>query len=363
MLPIVLITCVSLVGSFFCSLLEACIYSVSRTRIESLRREGHPSGERLALIRANVDEAIAAILILNTVANSGGAAWAGALVSKQFGDTSLGVFSAVFIFAALFTTSVLLFSEIVPKSIGVQFANSVAPAISLPLRWLIVLLWPAVRVCVAVTRLWGSNSHISHATEDDIINLARLGGRHGQILPQEAQWVANALRLNDVTAYDLMTPNTVVARVLETDSLENTRIDAQHWRFSRLPVCRDDNPDEIVGIVHRAKVFDALAKDEFDRTVRDLMLPADFVSDGTPANELLDDFLGKRRHLFCVVNDSGAFIGVVSLEDVVECLLGAEIVDESDLHEDMQEVARQRRRRLLKESRELIRTQEEERER
>lgn len=361
MLAITLITLASLVGSFCCSLLEACVFSVSRSRIESLRNEGHRSGEVLARMRANIDEAIAAILIINTFAHSFGAVLAGGLVDRYYGDWRLGVLTSAILFAVFFTVSVLFFSEIVPKSLGVNYANRLAPYIALPLYWLIVALKPMVFVCVAVTRLWGKDTGLHHATEQDIINLAALGHRQGQILPEEVNWVTNALRLNDMTAYNLMTPNNVVERVPEGLKLADTTIDTQHWRFSRLPVCRNDAPDEIVGVVHRAAVFDALARDKFDRTMADLMLPARVVPAETPANELLELFLRERRHLFCVQSKEEVFIGVVTLEDVLECLLGVEIVDESDLHEDMQQVALQKRKQLLQQSEDLIQSQVEER--
>jgi CBS domain containing-hemolysin-like protein len=354
MLTILIITAVSLVCAFFCSLAETCIYSITRSRIESLRREGKPSGARLAQLRANIDETIAAILILNTFANSFGAVLAGGVVDREYGSWRLGVLTASIVFGFLFTSTILFFSEIIPKSLGVKFANRVGPALATPLVWLVRILKPLVLMSVAVTRLWGKGTHLHHATEEDIINLAALGQRQGQILPQEAKWVANALRLNDMTAYDLMTPNTVVARLPETLPLRGLTIDAQHWRFSRIPVCLDDNPDAIVGVIHRQRVFDALAKDQFHLTMRDLMIPPDFVDEKTPAHQLLDEFLKKRRHLFCVKDEAGAFIGVVTLEDVLECLLGLEIVDERDAHVDMQELARQRRQMLLEQSRKLI---------
>lgn len=362
MLPIAILTLSSLSISFFCSLLEACIYSVSRSHIESLRRAGKPSGRRLLRIRANIDEAIAAILILNTVANSAGAAWAGALVKERFGDISF-VVPAVLIYAAFFTTSILFFSEIIPKSLGVKFANRIAPALAAPLLAMIWIFKPVVLVCVAVTRLWGQDMSLHHTTEEDIINLVALGQRSGQITADEARWISNALRLNDVTAYDLMTPNSVVARTPASLPLSKTSVDAQHWLFSRLPVCEDDNPDTIIGVVYRSKVFEAMARDRFELTMRDLMEPPIFVHEDTLAHELLDMFLNKRRHLFCVRDSADGFLGVVTLEDVMECLLGEEIVDESDIHVDMQEVAKQRRRQLLSKSREIIEKKHEERRR
>ncbi|NQU44056.1 DUF21 domain-containing protein [bacterium] len=341
MLLIVIIASVSLVTSFFCSTLEACMYSVSRSRIETLRRSGHPRGRHLSHVRQHIEESIAAILTVNTVANTLGAAWAGALVNKIYGEMWLTVFSAIFVAAILF------FAEIIPKSLGVRFANTIAPVLALPLRVMILALYPIIRLCVLFTRIWGKGARISHGTEEDIISLAQLVEKTGAIHPHEALWVANALRLDAMSAYDLMTPSPVVARVSAPLTLRDTKMNADHWRFSRLPVCSEDDPDKILGILHRRDVFDALARDEFDKTYADLMHKVEFVDENLPAHKLLDLFLMRRRHLFCVRNDAGFFTGVVTLEDVLECLLGREIVDETDLHEDMQAYARRRREALL----------------
>jgi len=342
--PVLIIAGVSLGVSFFCSMLEACIYSISRSRIETLVRRGDRRGLRLRDIRAHIDEAISAILVVNTIANTAGAAWAGALVGRHFGSTAVGVFSA------LFTASVLFFAEIVPKSLGVRFASHLAPTLALPLKVMVLILWPIVKLCVLFTRIWKHKRRRPDGTEEDIISLAQLVMSQGEIRSHEARWVTNALRLDNVTAYDLMTPNPVVARAPEDMRLSETRMNSDQWRFSRLPVCRSESPDEIVGIIHRRRVFDALARDEFDRTIGDLMQPAEFVPENMPAHRLLDRFLSKRRHLFCVVNEENGFVGVVTLEDVLECLLGQEIVDETDLHEDMQELARRRKEALLSRS-------------
>jgi len=144
-----------------------------------------------------------------------------------------------------------------------------------------------------------------------------------------------------------MTPNPVVARVPGKMRIGDTSTGADHWRFSRLPVCGADDPDDIVGVVHRRRIFAALARDEFEGAIADLMEPAEFVPEDLPAHQLLDSFLKKRQHLFCVLNKEGRFTGVVTLEDVLECLLGREIVDETDLHEDMQELAKRRKDALL----------------
>jgi CBS domain containing-hemolysin-like protein len=276
------------------------------------------------------------------------------LVNRAFGNFWLGVFSGAFTFAILF------FAEIVPKSLGVRFAGVLAPNLAIPLQMMVWALWPVVQFSVLITRIWGKGARISHGTEEDIISLARLIEKQGEIFPHEAEWVTNALRLNNVVAYDLMTPGPVVARLSEDLALKETRFNSEQWRFSRLPVHRAEYSDEIVGVVRRRKIFNALAQDQFELRIADLMDPPVFVSEQTPAHQLLDEFLKSRRHLFCVKDEHGHFTGVVTLEDVLECLLGREIVDETDLHEDMQEVARRRTISLLASSRKRMRESESE---
>jgi CBS domain containing-hemolysin-like protein len=339
-LLIALISVLSLTASFFCSMLEACLYSISRSRIETLRRKGNRSGMILARMRNRIDESIAAILIVNTVANTMGAAWAGAVVGRAYGDSAIGWFAGAFTFCILF------FGEIVPKSLGVRFASQLGPILAPFLQLLVWVFWPIIKLSVLLTRVWGASGQ-SHGTAEDIISLARLVAGSGSIGEHEVEWVTNALRLDEMTAYDLMTPNPVVARVPGVMKLSDTRIDADHWRFSRIPVCMDDNPDRVIGVVHRRDVFDALARDDFKLTMEELMEPPEFVPSTMPAHELLDRFLKRRRHLFCVLDERENFAGVVTLEDVMECLLGREIVDETDLHENMQDVAEERKQRLL----------------
>lgn len=339
MYAIVVIVAVSLIGSFLCSLTEAALYSVARSRIETLKRKGDRGARLLSKLRAKIDEPIAAILTLNTAVNTLGAAWAGALIGERYSNDVLGIFSG------LFTAAVLIFSEIIPKSLGVAFANVLAPRLALPLQILIWLLWPFVKMSMLLTRLWGEKSRLNYPTEDDIISMAQLSQRGGGILQQEARWIANALKLDKLTAKDLMTPKSVVYRVPENMPLGEARIEDDHWRFSRVPVHVAGDPDTIVGIVQRRDVFSALLQDDKHRkrTIRTIMRVPDFVPETLPAHELLNRFILTRRHLFCVESKSGEFLGVVTLEDVLEALIGSEIVGEYDLHEDMQEYARAKR--------------------
>jgi len=331
LLFVVILFC--LAGSFFCSVMEASLYSISRASIETLRRNGDRRGHILAKMRDHIDEPIAAILILNTIANTGGAAFAGALVAEHYGHAWLGAFSASL------TLAILFFSEIVPKSLGFKFATRLAPALAWPLRILVFMLYPAVKFCVMVTNSFGRRSRLAQVPEDDIISLASLSMRSGSIRMQEARWVANALHLDKVVAKDLMTPLSVVRRVSADMPLKMTRTDADHWRFSRIPVYAEDKPEVVVGVVQRRIVFQKLLDGEEDSRMKDIMDPPIFVEDETPAHELLNLFIKHRKHLFTVRTRDTKWIGIITLEDVLEALLGTEIVGEQDLYEDMQEAA------------------------
>lgn len=351
MLAILLVTLVSVLLSFLCSIMEAAFYAVPPSKIEELRAAGHPGGERLARLRANVDEPIAAILTLNTVANTLGATLGGALVARHFIEHGT---LAPAIYGIAFTVIVLYFSEIVPKTLGVTYATRLAPVMAWPLELLIVVLRPFVRSSQVLTQTIrkGHMESSQAPSEREILALAEMGARAGTLLPEEARWAINALRLNDVVARDLMTPRTVVYVLPENLPLSAITQHSEHWTYSRLPIVHNNNPDQVSGIVHRRDVFDELvARDDEElagRTLADLAQPAHFVPDSLPCNELLRIFLENRQQLLIVTNEYGGMEGVISLEDILEFLLGEEIVDPHDKHVDMQEVARKKGERRLR---------------
>jgi CBS domain containing-hemolysin-like protein len=314
--------------------MEASLYSIGRARIETLKRQGDRKGVILASLRDKVDEPIAAILILNTVMNTAGSVLAGALVADHYGSAHLGLFSAAM------TIAILFISEIIPKSLGFKFASRIAPLTAYPLKFLVWFLWPIVRLCVMLTNAFG-RSRISAVTEDDIISMALMSHRHGSIEEHEAKWIANALHLDKVCARDLMTPGSVVRRVPADMPLSSTEADADHWSFSRIPVYMPGDTEQIVGVVHRREVFQYLIEGKKNLLMQDVMTPPIFIPALMPAHQLLNLFIKRRKHLFCVSEKGGRWVGIVTLEDVLEALIGTEIVGEQDLYEDMQEAARQ----------------------
>lgn len=326
----------TLLGSFLCSLLEGALLSISTAKLETMRSQGVRGIDRLAKLRANVEEPIAAILTLDTLVHIVGPTVCGALVAVNYGGFWVGVFAAVF------TLVILLATEVFPRSLGVRHANVLARFIGWPIQLMIWAMWPLVRLCRRLMDRVQQGAVAERApTEYEIIASSRMAAQRGELRPQEVRWLENALRLDQVKAEDLMTPRTVVYRLPADLPLSAVQHRSQHWVHSRLPVTEDRNPDNLLGMVYRREVFDAIVFEKPVKTLRDLIHTIDFVPASMRGHQLLDKFITEKKHMAAVVDEYGAFLGVVTLEDVLECMLGSEIVDEHDRHADMQQLARE----------------------
>ncbi len=332
---IVLVAGITLLASFLCSLFEAALYSITPSQIEVLKQRGAPGGRRLARLREDIEGPIAAILTVNTIAHTVGAAWCGAMVGAHFGSTAVGVF------AAIFTVLVLAVTEIIPKSLGVRYAAALGPKIVWPLQLMIWSVWPIVWVAERSMRLLTGRAGPVEPSEEEVVLFSRMAERSGSVRKEEHRWVENALRLDRVSAGDLRTPRTVVD-MLSADERVGDVVDRGSWAHSRVPVTDGGDPDRIIGLVHAREVFAAAIAGRESERLRDLTHPIEFVPETMRAHELLNLFLQKRKHMVAVADEYGGFEGVVTLEDVLECLLGQEIVDESDEIEDMQQLALRR---------------------
>ena len=334
--------------SALCSLSEAALYSVRMPYVRQLAETGHPTGQLLADFKLNMERPITTILIINTVANTAGAAVAGAQAKEVFGDhLMVGPISAVTLFFGLFTMAVLFFSEILPKVAGVAYNRPVSRFISRPLAAAGWLLTPVVWITQKSSILLRSSEAVPLAPEEEVHQLAALSAEEGSILPVEAALVQNVLRLNETTAKDIMTPRTVVFKLPAALSVKKLMDEVGEVSYTRIPVHSED-PDEWTGVVLWGDILACLARDEFDVTLESLKKPLAFVPAVVPGHLLLKTFLRRREHMLGVLDEYGGMLGVVSLEDVMESLIGEEIVDETDLVVDLQQVARRRGEQILK---------------
>lgn len=332
---IIVVATVTLFASFLCSILEAALYAITPSQLEVLKKKKVIGARRFAKFRERPDEPIAAILTVNTVAHTVGAAWLGALV-KEEGGLSLGLFTAGF------TLLVLAGTELVPKSLGIRYAPRLVPILTGPLQLLVWISWPLAQPAKAfIERLTGSSGSHAAPTEEEIIAMSKIAARGGELTSREMRWVENALMLDSVSAKDLMTPRPVVQSLGAETTVGEAVKRLVGVRHSRMPIY-DGNPDKLIGLVHRRDVHDCFVRGAAKVRVRDLIQPLDVVHSGTKGPQLLEKFIRDKRHMVAVLDEYGGFEGIVTLEDVIECLLGAEIVDEHDEHEDMQEFARTR---------------------
>jgi len=298
-----------------------------------LKKSGHPAAEHLQNLRSDIEEPITAILTLNTIANTIGAAVAGAAAAKLFGDENLILFSAIF------TLTILLFSEILPKTIGVTYAYKLAPLITYPLRAMVFFLKPIVWLCRSVTKMLPQKDGETISAEE-LQTIASLSRESGDLEENEERVISNIIDLKAKIVRDVMTPRTVTFSMEEeikvSEAMELLKKLGSH---SRIPIYRDE-PNNVSGIVMLKDVLSAAANGEKDISLASFKIPAHFVPETAPLNRILIDFFDRRNHLFVVVDEYGTMTGVISLEDVIEEIVGREIIDETDNTKDMRELAR-----------------------
>ncbi len=342
MIELILAVVLATFVSASCSVAEAVLYSFPLSTVEKLKREGKKSGIILDRLRRDIEEPITAILTLNTIAHTAGAAIAGAAWAKLYGEKTLGLF------ALFFTIVILIFSEILPKTVGVVYSRPLAPVLAKPLLWLVLAFGPLIKVCGYMGRMVRSGQAGPEHNEDDIRAIVSLTRRSGVLKPYEAESIRNILSLDTKVAEQIMTPRTVVFSLPADMTVAQARETHVTWPHSRIPVYGDDSED-VVGVVYRRSVFEALADGNDDKRLSDVMKPVRFIPENLTLDRLLVKFLGSRMHLLVVLDEYGGVAGVVTLEDVLEEILGSEIVDETDQVVDMRELARRQRSELIEE--------------
>jgi CBS domain containing-hemolysin-like protein len=343
MLELIIAVSFALFISAGCSLCESVLYSLPARHIEAMFKAGKPTGKIFKKMRGNVERPIAAILSLNTIANTAGAAIAGSAASMVFGSEWLGYFSAVF------TLAILVFSEIVPKTAGVVYARSLAPLVAYTLKGLVWSMTPAIWLSSLITRVITRNKTEEDITAEEIRVMAHSSLRTGGIKPYQERAIENILTLQNKTVKEVMTPRTVIFSLSEHLTLEETSKLTTKWEHSRFPVY-DENIEDIVGIVLTKEFLMALSEGMKDMPLTHLMRPVHFVVETARLNQVLTEFLQLREHLFVVLDEYGGLSGLVSLEDILEEILGREIVDESDEVDDKRSLARKRRKIVISNS-------------
>ncbi|MDZ7667757.1 MAG: hemolysin family protein [Desulfotignum sp.] len=324
----------ALVFSFLCSVAEAVILSVTPSYIEGLKKKNPRKAALLKRLKQdNVDRSLAAILTLNTIAHTVGAIGAGAKATAVFGSTWFGVFSAVM------TLMILFLSEIVPKTIGAVYWSNLTGPTAIFINTLIVILYPVVWLSEKLTKVISREKTMHIFSRDEFIAMASMGEQTGQIHSKESRIIQSLMRFEQLKATDIMTPRTVVTALPEDMTIDESLKYITKTPFSRLPLYKS-HLDDATGFVLKDDILIFMAqkrgKEKLKVLKRDIMA----VPSSIPLTVLFERFLAERQHIALIVSEHGGTDGLVTLEDLIETLMGMEIVDERDNVIDMRALAR-----------------------
>lgn len=326
---------IALIVSFLCSIMEAVLLSTPVSFLMVKKDEGHKWATSFIRLKNNVDKPLSAILSLNTVAHTVGAAGVGAQAVKVFGEAYFGIVSAVL------TILILVLTEIIPKTIGARFWRGLSRFTYLTIRGMIVLTYPLVVMSAIITRTISSKNNEQSTSREEISALASIGADEGLFNEKEHKIIQNLLKLKNLKVNEIMTPRVVVAIADENQNLSEFLKNKEYLKYSRIPLYSGTN-ENITGYVFRQNVMEKLAEDEHNLKLKDLRRDIVVVPYTMVLFNLWEKLLEKKEHIALIVDEYGGIDGIVTLEDVIETLLGLEIVDEKDTISDMQKYARER---------------------
>ncbi len=332
--------------SFLCSILESVLMSTPLSYITMREDEGFKAASLFKKYKLDNARAIAAILSLNTIANTIGAAGVGRQAALVLDSVPFGVVSAVT------TALILVFSEIIPKTIGTNNWRRLMGFTAYTIRLLIVVLFPIVVLVQWLTKLITKKDEEETAvSREEVAAMADMGEDEGVIDEDENKIIQNVIKLNDIKAYDVMTPRVVAATAPESMTLKAFYRTEEYSHFSRIPVYAEEE-DFITGYVLRSEALEELAEDHFSKPLGDIKREIPLFNEEMSVADIWDSLLKHKEQIAGIIDEFGSFQGIITLEDIIETIFGLEIIDESDEVADMQQYARERwqqRQRRFKE--------------
>ena len=332
--------------SFLCSVLEAVLLSTPASYISMKMAEGSKAAARMQEYKSNIDRPVAAILSLNTIAHTIGAAGVGSESARIFGEEYFGVISAIL------TLLILVFSEIIPKTIGASYWRALAMPCSGIIRALIIISWPLVWLSEFITRVFTPADKPKTVSREEVSAMVQIGVTEGVFREQESQILRSCMRLSQVKVREIMTPSVIVQAVPETSSLREV-YDSCELIFTRIPVFAESK-EYITGYILRTDMLEKLAADDFECKVADIARPILSFAENVSVYTVWEQFLEKKEHIATVADEYGGLRGIITMEDVVETMLGVEIVDENDPAVDMQKLAREKWERIRRKQQRVL---------
>ncbi len=321
--------------SFLCSILEAVLLSITPSYVSIKEQEGSPVATKLKEFKDDIDRPLSAILTLNTIAHTLGAIMVGKYAAKVFGNSELWEMAI----AVFMTLAILILSEIIPKTIGANNWKSLTPFAVRTLNFLIFILSPLIWVSQLITKTFKKEKDKSVLSRADFVAMTEIASTQGVFREGESNIMRNLLRFDKIRVADVMTPRIVLVSMSENMSAQEF-YDKNDMRFSRIPIYKDNNLDEITGYVLKDQILLNLIKGKGDAPLSTLRREMVVTKNDEPIPQLFNRLMEKREHIALAVDDFGGITGLVTIEDIIETLLGLEIVDEFDNEEDMQAHAR-----------------------
>jgi len=315
--------------------MESVLLSTPISFLKVKEESGHKSAITFIKLKHNIERPLSAILSLNTVAHTIGAAGVGAQATKMFGELYFGIISAIL------TLLILVFSEIIPKTIGVRYWRQLALVSGIIINTMVIITLPLVIMTGYITKLFSKTINKPSVSREEISVMANIGTEEGIFEEKENKIIQNIIRLRTVKVSEIMTPRVVVTVADENMSLEEFLIKKKFLHYSRIPIYSKNN-ENITGYVFRQKVFEKLAEEETNLRLRDISREIVVVHEFQTLLNLWEILLEKKEHIALIVDEYGGMDGIVTMEDIIETLLGLEIVDERDKIVDMQQYARER---------------------
>ncbi len=319
--------------SFLCSLLESVLLSVTPGFVGACEKKTPGTGRLLRSLKQDIDRPLAAILSLNTMAHTVGAAGVGAQSMVVFGSEYVAVTSAVL------TLLILIFTEIIPKTYGAIYWRELAPFAARTVHLMISLLYPLVLLCIALTRFISKGKAARSFSREEFQAIADIGIKEGQFREEESRIIKNLFLLRKLSADDIMTPRTVMF-TLPASMTVGEAIRIPDMKFSRIPIYQHDL-DHIVGFVLKGDIYLEASRGNQDRALMTLRRDLPAVPETVPLTQVFERFLKQRQQAMLVVDEHGGIAGILTMEDIIETLLGIEIMDETDTVADMRALARQ----------------------
>jgi CBS domain containing-hemolysin-like protein len=333
---LIIFAVLSVAVSFVCSILEATLLSMTPSYIATVQHENPKLAAKLGALKDNLDRPLAAILTLNTVAHTVGAAGVGAQVTAMYGSAYLGMASGIM------TIVILIFSEIIPKTMGATYWRKLAPSCVKILNMMIICLKPFILMSELITRRIGQGHSDDIDMREEIIAMAHVAKDANEIDEDESRVIRNILDLHNVKIKDIMTPRNVVFTIDSSMTIADFDAVKAHIPFSRLPLY---DKEEFFGYFHKAEI---LSHDNSTK-LTDIAKPLVVYLPNQNAEYVFNEMLRTRNHMVIIYDERGTWLGIVTMEDIIETILGREIVDESDTCIDMRKIAKAKwRRRLMK---------------